>query len=134
MNNSPKIGLTIVDYTTLLPFDIEYILIYTCIYKGLNIDNCIGVTTNKIMRYNIKRLYNEVITHEHALKMLLSGNHAISKVFTEKQIDFEINSKRHAISLCHRLIGEEVVIRWKEGRNLNQEIETEPIFLLKEII
>lgn len=79
------------------------------------------------MRYNIKRLFNEIITHERDLEKLLNGTHNISKALPAKSIEFEINSKRHAIALCHKLIGGEVVARWKEGKNLNSEIEDTPL-------
>lgn len=79
------------------------------------------------MRYNIKRLFNEVITHERNLEKLLNGTHTVSKALPQKSIEFEINAKRHAISLVKKLIGEEVVARWKEGQNLNSETEDTPL-------
>ena len=39
------------------------------------------------------------------------------------RISSEINSRRHAKSLCVANIGREVVQRWKEGTNLNVEKE-----------
>lgn len=64
------------------------------------------------MRYDIKRLFNEVIIHERDLEKAL-----------RKDDLFTANSKRHAIALCKKYIGGEVITRWKEGKNLNNEIE-----------
>ena len=79
------------------------------------------------MRYNIKRLCNEIATHERDLEKLLAGRHPISKVFSKDKIDFEINSKRHAMALCKKLIGEEVQQRLNEGKSLDFEYEDIPL-------
>lgn len=79
------------------------------------------------MRYNIKRLFNEVVTHERSLEKFENGTHNASLALSQKNIEFEMNSLRHAIALCKKLIGEEVVARWKEGTNLNKEYEDVPI-------
>lgn len=85
------------------------------------------------MRYNIKRLVNEILTYQRTLKKVLAEKEKELKIngYSSKwgQMNSEANSKRHAISLCIRYIGDEVVTRLKEGKNLDSEIEE--VFLIK---
>ena len=79
------------------------------------------------MRYNIKRLFNEIIQHEKDLKRfqeIYNASPDYGEIGCIKQdVSSQINSKRHAIALCKKYIGEEVVMRWKMGINLNSEEE-----------
>ena len=93
-------------------------------------DNWAGHNT-KIMRYNIKRLFNEIVTHQKDLKRF-KELYAASPDYGEigcsrSDLSSQINSKNHAISLCKKFIGDEVVTRWKEGTNLNVEAEDTPL-------
>lgn len=69
------------------------------------------------MRYNIKRLFNEIVMYERQMELLKNAPHASS--IDER----EFNRLNHATSLCKKYIGEEVIARWKEGKNLNVEVE-----------
>lgn len=86
------------------------------------------------MRYNIKRLFNEIVIYERERDFLVKAvmnereKNGYSKTWTE--LTSRLNSRRHTLAQVKRLIGEEVVNRWKEGKNLNSEIET--VELIKE--
>lgn len=75
------------------------------------------------MRYNITRLVNEIMSYERVIESLKGKYKSLPD--ERQEISRELNSKRHAKSLCYRYIGEEAVQRMKEKRSLDDTHELE---------
>lgn len=63
-----------------------------------------------VMRYSIMRLIWEISVHERQLKKLRKG-HTLLDGRTS-----EINRLNHAVALCKRYLGEEVINRFKDEK------------------
>lgn len=78
------------------------------------------------MRYNITRLVNEIMLYEREIQSLegeLKSHRNSEKV--NQELNYQLNSKRHAKSLCYSHIGQETVQRMKEGKSLDDIHELE---------
>lgn len=73
------------------------------------------------MRYNIKRLFNEISTHEQHIKSLKSHYEKEKSASLKQDLSYALNQQRHAKSLCVNYIGREVVERLKEGSRLDED-------------
>ena len=73
------------------------------------------------MRYNITRLVNEIMSYERTIESLKGKYKSLPD--ERQEISRELNSKRHAKSLCYKYIGEETVARMKEKRSLDDTHE-----------
>lgn len=75
------------------------------------------------MRYNIKRLFKE---HEEKKAEFdrIKAKYLDAVRYGEDDTGYtqELNRLRHSMSLDRQFIGQEVVARWRGGRNLNTEV------------
>lgn len=79
------------------------------------------------MRYNIKRLFREHETYakqlDEAIEEYATGR-AEGLTYREYSKNVpEINRLRHVMSQVRQYIGQEVVARLREGRDLNVEVD-----------